>query len=386
MKNITTVGTIILLTGVALIVSGCSSASPTPVLGFDGKILVDTGHEILELIDDPEAIQAQAHRIAGPGIQFISMSPDRRFLLYSTKDKTLLHDLKTGEIDDLFKIKLWHANWSWDSSILSFKDEEHKLWAFHLPSGNAVPITKPPSAEYNTLGVGAGSRVYGDLSNGTWIDPNHLIIQRYVGGMPYEISATRKEVNDNTTTLVSIDESWQEEVESESRVVGPGFVKLSNTEERVWVNDVSPDGSYFLVKKESDPWYISEPFLTLDAFNAHARTLPEARNYAFFPNSNDIYGIQDTEIGYQFFFMDPETLEKQLGPELSEEESDWIRRPQDSWVWLGDPQEGMVAVEDDRNVFIINLNTGNKTIILDGNTINEDRDYPDLHLVAWLSP
>src|SRR5687767_622029 len=90
------------------------AAVPERKLAFDGRLIAVVGSDIVEL----KACRSTGRMISTPIAKDAgspSVSPDRRWLLYSRGEETMLHDLRSGETKTLLQHRSQTIVWSPDS-------------------------------------------------------------------------------------------------------------------------------------------------------------------------------------------------------------------------------------------------------------------------------
>jgi hypothetical protein len=278
-----------------------------------------------------------------------AVSPNQRYLAYSTystpsggSDETFVLDLDTGQTIHHEYHGGRDLRWSPDSRMLSFTTTIGGAYGLYVSdlSGTVTLIHQPPSAIYR-VGVNyQATTVYGEVTAGTWLDATHLLFRRYLGDMPFQISAERSEIAPNTLTVVSLED---------------GPVLRDYPDRRLLVQDICYDGSWILFRDAGQGWWLARAAASWEDINPTPFTpCPDCGwGLGFVPGSCDLWYVHAYSRNNHFYryiyFASPDTLEARAGPALEIQGScpnmpgrycnwDW------DGVWVGDPAQNVIAV------------------------------------------
>jgi hypothetical protein len=250
-------------------------------------------------------------------------------------------------------------------------------------------IYEAPSAEYMFL-----KEVRGKIECDHWIGADRFVFQRYKGLMPGSITigpGRSSPVAASTTTLA---------------ILGIELA-LVDSPKRWYVLDVCMNGSIVLLNSENgvsqwDPAFPGDVFLS-ETFHDFKDIVPRALNndltwnIGFIPNSAtcELYAVyshtSDSVFPRDIFYIDPNTLDQHFVYTLKDEDESRSADIVWSGDWIGDPNNGIIAVSENdpqtghtKYISIINLSSGNKTVIADSQTKGRSEDFDRLDVLAWL--
>lgn len=315
-----------------------------PIPSFNGKLILTHSGGIIALGRDPTTGDIQRVQVSTNRAEEVIFSPDGRHAIFYSPGNSELIDLSGFETITSFPERSSCFEWAPNSHRVSFK-HSHSLETFDVTTQAFKLIFESPSANY-TFG-----KHYGDLNCGYWIEEDLLIFQRFSGFMPFTITAPFfPELNVNKSTIA---------------VISDESIELVDYPRLLDIEDVSKDGKYVLWMKEKD-FVVSN--LADENANSGPRPLPVSGD-AYFHDSGRII-VENRET---VNIIDPETLEVLME----------FMKPttlSESYIWIGDPIDGIVVWRDRARVEIMigDLNTGRVERYLDS------IPYYDFEILAWL--
>ncbi len=200
----------------------CCAQQPKPTgPTFSGRVLLLTGDpsngaNLAEFTANGETYNVST---ITAGVLAAVPSPDQTRLLYTTKDETLMRDLRSGAVKSLIKRESVCLAWAPDGNRFSYKQisgDTARLYVSDLER-NAKLILDDPNRSTDCA---------------HWIAPDRLVFDRFVGGTAKKGGEPLKP---NTTTLATIGDTvklkdtpkkWS--VESVCAKANNGFVRSTD--------------------------------------------------------------------------------------------------------------------------------------------------------------
>lgn len=347
-KHLAFLGLLTILSGMLVMIScgngGATPSSrknwveitPTPTYGpgpsLQGTLMVKSGYNLHFIRRAANSKSPTIQSISRVLSEFLSLSPNGKYLLYNGDDSLVLYNVKEGSGENVVNENVACVSWAQDSTrftYVSYGRSDTNLSVYSLASHESSLVDTPPSAEYSLNGVGPGQRWFGGIDCGTWVGPERLIFQRYVGDMPATVGSG--EATANTTSLARLD----------------GSREISDYDRRFIVHSVSDDGSQFLLEF-FDPDILHpavQTFAVSKAFedlgDSSPREIPcNGRFYriGFIPGTNQIYC--DSQLRYEdrhVLIIDTERFSSVEGPLIRQ---NW----EPEWVWVGDAKDQLIGV------------------------------------------
>jgi len=367
-----------------------------PNLELEGRLigLSDTSHgpgTLFEFTGSPGAA-AQFSKIADQAID-AAVSPGKRYLLYATEvvyrteGSTTLLDLQSGDSKTLFSSPLRCLSWSPDgmrfSYVTSLFDEQYGLYVSDL-AGKSQRVYQPLSAKY-----GGSSTFYGSVGCAIWLTSDQLLFQGHMSGMPGSITipGVEAQLKPDTTALIVLS----------------GVPQVVESPKQWFVEDVSSNGAYVLLRDEEDGGnvYITPAFTDWNKIQPRPFTpCSDCPQWIrFTSNSKELYFVKEAEDQKKYvYFADAETLEVRRGPVFD----DMANCPGGCrWLWLGtwvgDPANMVIAASVENAVVgnrmfsisnfvsVIDLNTGKVKVLQSGSPPGYTDNLIHARFLAWLA-
>ncbi|MFY9610473.1 MAG: hypothetical protein WAU45_17910 [Blastocatellia bacterium] len=273
------------------------------------------GEELFEIFADPADGSARRRDIASD-TKSASVSPDKRNLLYSTENETILRDLSTNQIRFL-SFSVPNAR----NSLRPFLEGSHKTFDLSWsPTGNRFSYTfaaclfvsdlsgvstllyEGPSGKYTTP-AGHVSLESGEVScdDNAWISADRILFHRYQGDLPS--TATRaNQFFANTTTVVTL---------------GEHPVLVDSVGKQGQLIEVCKDGPFVLLRARDGVLRITEGFRDFDSAEESPRL--QVMECRFGRGACELYCLARRDSKRDsIVFINPASLQEQKGPILGE--------------------------------------------------------------------
>ncbi len=215
------------------------------VLPFEGLLIVRHGQRLVELVGEPGGGVARRPigKLCGRCEEPAAVSPDGRYLLYSTPRATVLRDPGSGRERAVLPDPSSCLRFSPDGSRFAYVRDH--LYVSDL-EGSSQLVYEAPSAVYTVFthvgSTGEGSRpLYGKVDCPVWLGSKRLVFQRFAGSMPLSLGEDTDEfgrsyfgeLEPNGTSLATLDpgpalEHSSERIEVTAACKGGRYVLLRN--------------------------------------------------------------------------------------------------------------------------------------------------------------
>jgi hypothetical protein len=333
-----------------------------PPLSLVGSLIIGVANDYVKLTENLsiEAVENPTN-ISPNGQLIVEIEPGT----LNNPGSLILHDLIAKKERKLIEGGGYCIQWASNSESFSYKTSTESLYIYDLATNSPKLVYRAPSALYQQEGGPSGAvSAYGELDCGSWVGNKALLFQRYVGEMPYIYSD--EAVSANTTTLAINDRK----------------ITLIDAPQRLYVTDVSDDGTYILVEAGVGLDYITSPFETFDEMDLRRIELGDQVLWQFVSDSHQLY----TEGVDANYFLDPETLETDVS-RLFIEKYDGCNVFKEK-VWVTHPRNGILAcINDDGQVQLVNKITGQVIILLTRGQIEENFDFyfhDKVNVIDWV--
>jgi hypothetical protein len=318
-----------------------------PPLSFVGSLIIGVQNDYVKLTEN-----LSIESVENP----TNISPNEKFILeiepgkLNSPGSLILHDLSAKKERKLIEGGGYCIKWAPNSESFSYKTSKESLYIYDITTSSQKLVYQAPSAMYQQEGAPSGTVwAYGELDCGSWVGNKALLFQRYVGEMPYVYSD--EAVSANTATLAINDRK----------------ITLIDAPQRLYVTDVSDDGTHILMEDGDGFDYITSAFETFDEMDLRRIELGDEVLWQFVSDSHQLY----TEGLDANYFLDPETLKTDVSL-MFVKKNDGCNFYKEK-VWVTHPRNGILAcINDDGHVQLVNKVTGQVIILLTRGQLEEN--------------
>ncbi|MCX6175479.1 MAG: hypothetical protein NTZ27_12070 [Ignavibacteriales bacterium] len=251
-----------------------------------------------------------------------SVSPDERYLIFSTNIETLLVELSKNTEQKFLNYPIKDIKWSLSGSIFSFKknyfgkSEFEKsdtifIYSFLKKACEVVLIGETNTYTKNLLSnpiyhMGDNFELNGVVEDIVWLSDDRFIFQR--GVLNYFVNSNetnRGKVKSNTTSLAFLKKPMQ----------------IIDSGKRWWVKGLSKDASYLLLSKTADGYdphfhdQVSDSLFVVPSFSNFDNIVTNSiycRLYeyvGFMPGTSKLFFVEDDTNEKNIILVNPRTLE-----------------------------------------------------------------------------